>query len=73
MSRPRITAQRSIVLSIIERRSARGLKTCAADVTRLVWSGRGHAATYAVVARLVRCGLVRATRDGARKLLTLAA
>jgi len=73
MPRPRITSQRSIVLSIIERRSARGLKTCAADVTRLVWGGRGHAATYAVVARLVRCGLLRATRSGARKLLTLTA
>lgn len=73
MPRPRITAQRSIVLSIIERRSARGLKTCAADVTRIVWGGRGHAATYAVVARMVRAGLLRVTRDGARHLLTLAA
>ena len=73
MSRPRITTQRPPVLSTIEQRAAKGLPTCAADVTRIVWGGRGHAATYAVVARMVRAGLLRVTRDGARHLLTLAA
>ena len=73
MPRPRITTQRATVLSTIEQRAAKGLPTCAADVTRIVWGGRGHAATYAVVARMVRAGLLRATRDGARHLLTLAA
>lgn len=73
MPRPRITTQRATVISAIEQRAAKGLPTCAADVTRIVWGGRGHAATYAVVARMVRCGLLRATRDGARFLLSIAA
>jgi len=72
MPRPRITTQRSSVISVIEQRAAKGLPTCAADVTRIVWGGRGHAATYAVVARMVRCGLLRSTRDGARHQLSLA-
>lgn len=63
MPHPRITTQRA----------AKGLPTCAADVTRIVWGGRGHAATYAVVARMVRTGLLRTTRDGARHLLSIAA
>ena len=73
MPRPRITIQRAAVLSTIEQRAAKGLPTCAADVTRIVWGGRGHAATYAVVARMVRAGLLRTTRDGARHLLSITA
>ena len=67
----RITAQRAAVISCIEQRAAEGLSTCAA-VTRIVWGGRGHAATYAVVARMVRCGILRASRSGSRHLLSLA-
>ena len=73
MPRPRITTQRATVISAIEQRAAKGLPTCAADVTRIAWGGRGHAATYAVVARMVRAGLLRTARDGARHLLSIAA
>ena len=69
----RITVQRAAVISCIERRAAEGLPTCAADVTRIVWGGRGHATTYAVVARMVRCGLLKASRSGSRHLLSLTA
>jgi len=33
---PRITAQRSVVLSVIERRAARGLTTYTTNITHLI-------------------------------------
>jgi hypothetical protein len=51
----RITSQRASVLSFLSTRPG----ASAADVTRAVWGGRGHAATYAVVTGLRRAGLIR--------------
>ncbi len=69
----RLTSQRAAVIRCIERRAALGLTTCAADVTRAVWGRPGHAATYAVIARMARAGMVRRRRNGSALLLTLVA
>jgi len=68
----RITHQRATILAVLGMRQALGLQTCAADLTRIVWGGRGHAATYAVVDRMARVGLIKCQRSGSRVLLAIA-
>lgn len=68
----RITKQRSEILRVVVTRAEQGLETTAADVTRIVWGGLGHSATYAVISRMKRSGLLRAERRGPRVLLAIA-
>lgn len=51
----KLSARQSTALAYV----ARNPGCSAADVTRYEWSGRGHAATYARVSRLLRRGVIR--------------